>query len=315
MVRLVAAEPGDDVDGYLVVEPPRPSSRTPALPGQISLGGDRRATVSGPRAQLPNTLTVARLVVIPIYAALILSSVNGHSWAAAILFAGAALTDQIDGFLARRWHVESRFGKIADPLADRLLIDIAVVLLWHAGQLPWAAFLIPARDVLLIALTPVALGRGYEFEVNFLGKLATWLLYASLAPRDGRPRTWPRWIFWTGFVARGDLARAVLPEGAEGDRRGAGNIEILKLRLTVCGPSAVISAQRTKGSRWKSSRNSAPLGRGAQAAEGRPRGAGARGQLSAPRPARQDRHPARRDRGAAPAHGGPRRSTSWTSTG
>jgi CDP-diacylglycerol--glycerol-3-phosphate 3-phosphatidyltransferase len=157
-------------------------------------------TVSGPLAQLPNTLTVARLVVIPIYAALILSSVRGHSWPAAILFAAAAFTDQIDGFLARRWHVESRFGKIADPLADRLLIDIAVVLLWHAGQLPWAAFLIPARDVLLIGLTPVAMGRGYQFEVNFLGKLATWLLYASLALVMVVHGSWPRWIFWTGFA-------------------------------------------------------------------------------------------------------------------
>ena len=157
-------------------------------------------TVSGPLAQLPNTLTVARLVVIPIYAALILSSVRGHSWPAAILFAAAAFTDQIDGFLARRWNVESRFGKIADPLADRLLIDVAVVLLWHAGQLPWAAFLIPARDVLLIGLTPVAMGRGYQFEVNFLGKLATWLLYLSLGLVMVVHGSWPRLIFWTGFA-------------------------------------------------------------------------------------------------------------------
>ena len=157
-------------------------------------------TVSRPLAQLPNALTVARLVVIPVYAILILRSVNGHSWAAAILFALAAITDQIDGFLARRWHVESRFGKIADPLADRLLIDIAVVLLWHAGRLPWAAFLIPARDLLLIFLTPLALRRGYQFEVNFLGKLATWFLYASLALVLVVHGAWPRWIFWTGFV-------------------------------------------------------------------------------------------------------------------
>jgi CDP-diacylglycerol--glycerol-3-phosphate 3-phosphatidyltransferase len=157
-------------------------------------------TVSRPLAQLPNALTVARLVVIPVYAVLILRSVNGHSWAAAILFGLAAVTDQIDGFLARRWHVESRFGKIADPLADRLLIDIAVVLLWHAGQLPVAAFVIPARDVLLIALTPVAMSRGYQFEVNFLGKLATWLLYLSLALVMVVHGDWPRWIFWTGFA-------------------------------------------------------------------------------------------------------------------
>jgi CDP-diacylglycerol--glycerol-3-phosphate 3-phosphatidyltransferase len=160
---------------------------------------DRGRTVSAPLAQLPNALTIARLTVIPIYVVLILASTHGHSWAAAILFGCAAVTDQIDGFLARRWHVESEFGKIADPLADRLLIDVAVVLLWHAGQLPWAAFLIPARDVFLLFMTPVAVRRGYQFEVNFLGKLATWLLYLSLALTMIVHGAWPRVIFWTGF--------------------------------------------------------------------------------------------------------------------
>ena len=54
--------------------------------------------------------------------------------------------------------------------------------------------------MLLIALTPVAMRRGYEFEVNFLGKLATWFLYTSLALVMVVHGTWPRWIFWTGFV-------------------------------------------------------------------------------------------------------------------
>jgi CDP-diacylglycerol--glycerol-3-phosphate 3-phosphatidyltransferase len=183
-------------------------------------------TVSRPLAQLPNALTVARLIVIPVYAILILRSVNGHSWAAAILFALAAITDQIDGYLARRWHVESRFGKIADPLADRLLIDVAVVLLWHAGQLPWVAFLIPARDVLLIVLTPFALHRGYEFEVNRLGKIATWFLYASLALVMVVHGTWPRWIFWTGFVlAVISLCQYLLKARKEiGGEQGRGNL-------------------------------------------------------------------------------------------
>ena len=158
-------------------------------------------TVSGPLAKLPNALTIARLVVIPIYAALILSCRHGYSWSAALLFGAAGVTDQIDGFLARRWRVESEFGKIADPLADRLLIDVAVVLLWHAGRLPWAAFAIPARDLFLIGMTPFALGHGYRFEVNVLGKLATWLLYASLGfVTVVHGASWPRWIFWTGFT-------------------------------------------------------------------------------------------------------------------
>ena len=159
-------------------------------------------TVSAPLSYLPNALTVARLAVIPIFAALLIAADGGHSWAAAIIFGAAAITDQIDGYLARRWHVESEFGKIADPLADRVLIDVAVVLLWHADRLPWLALVIPLRDLALIAATPFAVARGYRFEVNLLGKAATWLLYSSLAfamvTRHGT--AWPRWLFWAGLA-------------------------------------------------------------------------------------------------------------------
>src|SRR6266566_3438618 len=160
-------------------------------------------------AHVPNALTVLRLALIPIFVLVLAAADGGHSWPAALLFGVAGITDQVDGFLARRWRVESAFGKIADPLADRLLIDVAVVLLWHAGRLPWAALAIPARDVLLIAATPLVLGRGYRFEVNFLGKAATWLLYASLGfvMVTHQGARWPLWIFWTGFaVAIASLA-------------------------------------------------------------------------------------------------------------
>jgi CDP-diacylglycerol--glycerol-3-phosphate 3-phosphatidyltransferase len=105
------------------------------------------SSVTGPRAQIPNALTLARLAAIPAYAGLILTCEHGFSWPAAIVFGLAGATDQIDGYLARRWRVESGFGKIADPLADRLMIDVAVFCLWHAGRLPWAALAIPARDL------------------------------------------------------------------------------------------------------------------------------------------------------------------------
>src|SRR5438874_13833088 len=137
--------------------------------------------VPAPLAQLPNALTVFRLLLIPVFVALLLTSDGGRSWPAAIVFGTAGITDQIDGFLARRWRVESPFGKIADPLADRLMIDAAVLLLWHAGRLPWIALAIPLRDLVALAGTPIVMGRGYEFQVNLLGKVATWLLYASLA--------------------------------------------------------------------------------------------------------------------------------------
>src|SRR5205085_4359198 len=115
---------------------------------------------------IPNALTIARLVLIPIFVVLIVTSDGAHSWPAAIVFGVAAITDQIDGFLARRWHVESEFGKVADPLADRLMIDAAVILLWWAGRLPWVALVIPARDVVLVAGYKLVVERGYELAVN-----------------------------------------------------------------------------------------------------------------------------------------------------
>ncbi len=169
------------------------------------------------RAQLPNLLTLARIFLIPVYVGLILSCAGGRSWAAAIVFGVAGITDQVDGFLARRWHVESAFGKIADPLADRLMIDAAVILLLHAGRLPWAALLIPARDLVALVGTPLVMGRGYEFRVNALGKAATWLLYAALAFVMVTPHTdhWPLWLFWAGLV----LAVAAFGEYALKARR------------------------------------------------------------------------------------------------
>jgi CDP-diacylglycerol--glycerol-3-phosphate 3-phosphatidyltransferase len=154
------------------------------------------------RRELPNALTIARILLIPVYVALIATCDGGRSWAAALVFGAAGITDQVDGFLARRWHVESVFGKIADPLADRLMIDAAVLLLIHADRLPWLALIIPARDLVALVGTPIVMGRGYEFQVNLLGKAATWLLYLSigLVMVTHKATDWPLWIFWTGLV-------------------------------------------------------------------------------------------------------------------
>lgn len=154
-----------------------------------------------PLAQLPNALTILRLALIPVFAVLLLAADGERSIAAAVVFGLAGITDQVDGWLARRWHVESEFGRFVDPLADRLMIDAAVVLLWIEGRLPWPALaVILARDGLLLVGTPAAVRRGYEFSVSLLGKLATWVLYAALAAvlvtTEGAD--WPLWLFWAG---------------------------------------------------------------------------------------------------------------------
>ena len=192
--------------------------------------------VPAPLTQIPNALTIARLALIPIFVVLMVRAGHDPSWPAGIVFGIAGITDQIDGFLARRWHVESRFGKIADPLADRLMIDAAVILLVYYDRLPWAALaVIIARDVLLLAgsRAPRA-ARRVEIEVNAVGKAATWILYAAIGFRIvTHPSTkWPLYLFWVGLVLavvagvfyvlnrleRTAAMKAVIMAGGEGTR-------------------------------------------------------------------------------------------------
>jgi CDP-diacylglycerol--glycerol-3-phosphate 3-phosphatidyltransferase len=181
------------------------------------------------RPLIPNLLTVLRFAAIPIFAWLYLEAGDGAAWGAGVFFVGAALTDPLDGYLARRWQVQSRFGTIADPLADRLMIGTAVVLMWPTGRIPLlAAVVVLARDLLLVIGYKLLAPRGLELEVTFLGKLATWILYAALAlvlvTEEGT--TWPLVILWIGIVlalgagvqyllrARGALRRET-PAGGE----------------------------------------------------------------------------------------------------
>ena len=137
--------------------------------------------VAAPLALLPNALTVIRLALIPIFVLVYVVAGDGSSWAAGYIFLVAGITDQVDGFLARRWRVESRFGKLADPLADRLMIDAAVILLWLEGKLPWpGALVIVLRDAILVGGYRILMPRGVEVSVTMLGKIATWVLYLAV---------------------------------------------------------------------------------------------------------------------------------------
>lgn len=174
-------------------------------------------TVPASIAQIPNALTVFRLALIPVFVVLLLDSRDGPSWPAGIVFGVAGATDQLDGFLARRWRVESAFGKVADPLADRVMIDVAVVMLAVFDRLPWVALaIVVGRDLAMILGYRVVVPRGYDFEVSRLGKAATWVLYASIAfvLVTEKGTNWPLWLFWAGVAlalvaAAGYVARAV----------------------------------------------------------------------------------------------------------
>ena len=154
-------------------------------------------------SRIPNALTIFRLALIPVFVVVYARADNGHSWWAGVIFGIAGITDQIDGFLARRWHVESEFGKLADPLADRLMIDAAVIMLVIEDRLPWWALaIILVRDGLLVFGAPLAQRLpDFEFQVSLLGKAATWVLYAAIGFLlvTNPSREWPLWVFYVGL--------------------------------------------------------------------------------------------------------------------
>jgi CDP-diacylglycerol--glycerol-3-phosphate 3-phosphatidyltransferase len=175
-----------------------------ALRGRSILDGMSAPAVPAPLAALPNALTLMRLALIPVFVVLLVPADDGRSVAAGIVFGVAGISDYLDGWLARRWSVQSAFGRVADPLADRLMIDAAVILLVVVhDRLPWIALgIVILRDVLLIAGYKLLMPRGYELNVNFLGKAATWVLYCALVfvMWTESSANWPLWLFWFGVA-------------------------------------------------------------------------------------------------------------------
>ncbi|MGZ4481693.1 MAG: CDP-alcohol phosphatidyltransferase family protein [Gaiellales bacterium] len=151
-------------------------------------------------SRLPNALTAARLVAVVPFSVLLARSSDAVSTPAALLFAGASLTDFLDGYLARHSHAQTRFGQIVDPLADRLLINIALVLLVYHQRLEWwLALPVLSRDVLLAALFR-ARHMELSVRVNFYGKCATAAFMLSLFLLMLVPRDWPLGVYVLGLA-------------------------------------------------------------------------------------------------------------------
>lgn len=170
--------------------------------------------------RLPNVLTALRLAAVVPFAVLLARAEDGVSNAAALIFAAAAFTDFLDGYLARRYEWSTRFGRIADPLADRLLIDVTLILLtWHERLEWWLAVPVLLRDVLLGALFRMRHIEG-RVQVNLAGKTATAMIMLSLTILMVTPQPWPKAIFIIGVAL--SVSAAVLyyraPEGGARSR-------------------------------------------------------------------------------------------------
>ena len=124
---------------------------------------------------LPNTLTLLRILLVPVLVVALLGS-GGETTdvLAAIVFAVASFTDAIDGYLARSRDAITNFGKLMDPVADKLLIIAALLSLVSLGRLPaWVAMVIIAREFAVTVARMAARGEGVVIPANWWGKVKT----------------------------------------------------------------------------------------------------------------------------------------------
>jgi CDP-diacylglycerol--glycerol-3-phosphate 3-phosphatidyltransferase len=130
---------------------------------------------------LPNAVGFLRLALIPVFLVVALSSNDGRTPAAALLYAGIGATDYLDGMLARLTGQYSRLGALLDPIADRLLVLAGVIVTWHFELLPqWALAVLAAREIFMLLVTEVALRTGRDIEIKMVGRWAVWPTMISI---------------------------------------------------------------------------------------------------------------------------------------
>jgi CDP-diacylglycerol---glycerol-3-phosphate 3-phosphatidyltransferase len=125
---------------------------------------------------LPNKLTIFRVLLIPFFVVILLTDFLGaySNWIALIIFVIASLTDLLDGFIARKYNLVTNFGKFMDPLADKLLVSSAMICLIETGQLAaWVVLIIIAREFIISGFRLVASDNGVVIAAGKLGKYKT----------------------------------------------------------------------------------------------------------------------------------------------
>ena len=131
----------------------------------------RRKSLREDALNLPNMLTMLRIVLIPVVLWLITDGTPAGNFAAAMVYAVSAITDFIDGYLARRMGLISVLGKFLDPLADKLLVMASLVMMTAMSRVPaWAVILIVARELSITSLRVIAMSEGVTIAAGQSGK-------------------------------------------------------------------------------------------------------------------------------------------------
>ena len=122
----------------------------------------------------PNAITAGRVLLVPIFVVLAYMDSRGAAVASLIVFGVASVSDFVDGYLARRWNIVTRFGEWADPTADKLLVGAALVVLVDLRDFPlWAALVIAVREVVVVYLRALIVKGGGTLPASTAAKLKT----------------------------------------------------------------------------------------------------------------------------------------------
>ncbi|KXG75811.1 CDP-diacylglycerol--glycerol-3-phosphate 3-phosphatidyltransferase [Thermotalea metallivorans] len=123
---------------------------------------------------LANKLTIARIFLVPVFMIVLLNKIPYGMYMAAVIFTIAAITDTLDGYIARSRNQITKFGKFMDPLADKLLVTAALVSLVQMDKLPaWIVVVIISREYIISILRAVAASEGIVIAASWWGKLKT----------------------------------------------------------------------------------------------------------------------------------------------
>ena len=145
---------------------------------------------------LPNKLTIARMLAVPVF---IIVLMFGYYYASAVIFILASITDMLDGMIARKYNLITNFGKIMDPLADKLLVISALVCLVELGDVPgWMVIVILAREFTVTGLRIAAVADGTVIAVGTLGKIKT--ILQMIAVPALLLRNWPFYLIGVPFA-------------------------------------------------------------------------------------------------------------------
>jgi CDP-diacylglycerol--glycerol-3-phosphate 3-phosphatidyltransferase len=193
---------------------------------------------------VPNVLTVLRILLVPVLVVALTTETKNGDTIAAIVFALASLTDGLDGYIARSRRAITTFGKVMDPIADKMLITAALIALVSLDRLAaWVAMVIVAREFAVSSLRVAAAAEGAIIPASILGKIKTVIQVATVMALIAANDSHATWV----DVLVGLMVAATVLSGVD---------YFLNVRREIEDARANLRAQRSARSGVETSRSS-----------------------------------------------------------